>query len=70
MPKQKSMRGIESFVGSASILFFGFITIPLAGWLVGVSMSASQGASMSLLFFFGRWALLYCIRGIFERFGK
>ena len=64
------MKALESFVGSASVLLFGFITIPLAGWLVGVSMSASQGAYMSLLFFTGRWALLYFIRGFFERLGK
>jgi hypothetical protein len=61
------VKALESFVGSASILVFGFVTIPLAGWAVGVTMTPQQGAGMSLLFFVGRWALLYVVRSVFER---
>jgi hypothetical protein len=61
------VKALEAFVGSASILVFGFVTIPLAGWAVGVTMTPQQGAGMSLIFFAGRWALLYAVRSVFER---
>lgn len=61
------MKALEAFVGSASILVFGFVTIPLAGWAVGVTMTAQQGAGMGLFFFAGRFVLLYGVRCVFER---
>jgi hypothetical protein len=32
-----------------------------------VTMTPQQGAGMGLLFFAGRWALLYVVRSVFER---
>ena len=64
------MKALEAFVGSASILLFGFLTIPLAGWAVGLRMTPEQGAGMGLIFFLGRWALLYALRCLFERFRR
>lgn len=61
------MKALEAFVGSASILLLGFVTIPLVGWAVGVTMTPQQGAGMSLLFFSGRFAVLYGVRCVFER---
>jgi hypothetical protein len=30
-------------------------------------LTPQQGAGMGLLFFVGRWALLYAVRSVFER---
>lgn len=61
------MNAIEAFVASAAILLFGFATIPLAGWAVGLTVSMQQGAGMSLIFFAGRFALLWAVRSVFSR---
>jgi hypothetical protein len=63
------VNALESFVGSASILLFGFITIPLAGWAVGLTMTSGQGAAMSLIFFVGRFLVLWGVRTLFHRLG-
>lgn len=56
----------ESMVGSAGILLAGFITIPLAARAVGATVTLEQGASMSILFFFGRWIYLFALRMWFQ----
>ena len=56
------MKAAESLVASLSILLFGFITLPLAVSVVGVTMTARQGAIVGVILFFARWALLYVIR--------
>jgi hypothetical protein len=61
------MNALEAFVASATILLFGFATVPLAGWAVGVSITPQQGAGMGLLFFAGRFVLLWAVRTAFHR---
>lgn len=61
------MNAIEAFVASLGILLFGFATVPLAGWAVGVSITPQQGAGMGLLFFAGRFVLLWAVRTAFHR---
>lgn len=61
------MNAIEAFVASAAILMFGFATVPLAGWAVGVVITPQQGAGMGLIFFAGRFALLWAVRSVFSR---
>lgn len=57
----------ESLMGSAGILLSGIVTIPLAADAVGASVSMQQGASMSIIFFFGRWVYLFALRMWFQR---
>lgn len=61
------MNALEAFCGSAAILLFGFITIPLAGWAVGLTITPGQGAGMGLLFFVGRFLLLWVVRTGFHK---
>lgn len=61
------MNALEAFVASAAILLFGFATVPLAGWAVGVVITPQQGAGMGLLFFVGRFVLLWAVRTAFHR---
>ncbi len=56
---------LEAFVASFGILIFGFISIPIAASIVGVSMSEAQGAKMSFLFFAMRIVWLLCVRATF-----
>ena len=61
------LAAIEALAGSTSILLFGFFTIPLAAAMSGATITTTQGIKMSLIFFVGRWLLLYVIRCIFKK---
>ena len=56
---------IEPLLGSAGILLMGFATIPLVASAVGASISMTQGAALSCIFFLARWAWLAALRGYF-----
>lgn len=61
---------IEALTGSFVIAFAGLITIPIAGWINGVDISAIQGAGMGFIFFCTRPFGLYFVRYCFKRWGK
>lgn len=64
---QRRRAATEALVGSAGILFAGFVTIPLTASVVGATVSLQHGASMSILFFFGRWIYLFALRMWFAK---
>lgn len=61
---------IEALTGSFVIASVGLITIPIAGWINGVDISATQGAGMGFIFFCTRPFGLYFVRYCFKRWGK
>jgi hypothetical protein len=61
---------LEPLLGSIGILLAGFLTIPLAAYFVGATVSAEQGFEMGLIFFVARFAWLSLLRLIFSRLFK
>ncbi len=60
------MRFAESLIGSLGIMVFGWVSIPLVGYMAGVSITGSQGVKMSAYFFVLRLAWLYGLRLYFS----
>lgn len=58
---------LEPFFGSFLILLFGFITIPIVGYVSGAYINMFSAMKMSFIFFLGRFALLYLLRKYFEK---
>lgn len=63
---RRTRAALEALLGSAGILLAGVVTIPAAAWAVGATINLQQGASMSVLFFFGRWIYLFALRMWFQ----
>lgn len=62
------MNALEAFVASLGILLAGFVTLPLAAWLVGAHLTAGQGAGMGAILFVLRFLWLWGVRAAFHRF--
>lgn len=61
------MNALEALVASLGILLAGFVTLPLAAWLVGAHLTAGQGAGMGVVLFVLRFAWLWAVRAGFDR---
>jgi hypothetical protein len=61
------MKALEAFIANLGITLAGLITIPLAGWLAGVSISTNQNLGMNAFFFVLRFFWLFGVRTYFER---
>lgn len=61
------MKALEAFVGSVGIAAVGWFTIPLAASVAGVHIDLHQAATMSAVFFAGRFLWLLALRSAFER---
>jgi hypothetical protein len=58
---------IESLLGSFGIMVVGWATIPFAGYVAGVQITATQGFKMGLIFFVTRFLWLYALRFWFSK---
>lgn len=63
----RHQRFAEAACGALGIAALGWVNIPLAGWLFGVQINASQALGMSLYFTVGRFFFLYALRVLFSR---
>lgn len=60
------MKFTEALIASLGIMAFGWVSIPLAAWAVGVTVTVKQGAEMGLIFFALRLVWLYALRCYFD----
>lgn len=64
------MRAIEAFIGALGIAAVGWITIPFAAGVAGVSINTQQAMTMGAVFFVGRFLWLLAVRVFFSKWGK
>lgn len=63
------MKALEALVGTVGIAAVGWFTIPLAAGVAGVQISTGQAATMSAVFFVGRFLWLLAVRHVFHTRG-
>lgn len=61
------MRFAEALIASLGIMCFGWLSVPVVGYLAGVTITAQQGIIMSFYFFVLRLCWLYALRLYFSR---